>query len=188
MASLAESGGQLRRPAVDADSTAPPELHKQLLAGFPAGVTVVTAFDADRRPRGLTITAFAGVSLSPPLVLVCVDRQSNTLPAIRVSRGFTVNIMSTAAVDVCRLMASKSPDKFDGVDWSRPANREGGPVLHGHSTAHIACRTWREIDAGDRVIFIGVVTEGRSYEDNEPLVFHRRNFLRLASRDSAGEA
>ena len=59
------------------------ELYRDLLSSFPAGVTVVTAFDAEGIPRGLTLIAFCGVSLDPPLVLVCVDRASNTLPAIQ---------------------------------------------------------------------------------------------------------
>jgi len=69
------------------------QLYRDLLSSFPAGVTVVTAFDADGNPRGLTLIAFCGVSLEPPLVLVCVDRGSNTLPAIQHSGGFTINFI-----------------------------------------------------------------------------------------------
>ena len=34
------------------------------------------------------------MSLEPPLVLVCVDRSSNTLPALLESGGFTVNFLA----------------------------------------------------------------------------------------------
>ena len=59
------------------------DLYRELLASFPAGICVVTAFTPEGEPRGLTLIAFCGVSLEPPLVLVCVDRASHTLPAIQ---------------------------------------------------------------------------------------------------------
>src|ERR1700704_2893521 len=97
------------------------DLFRDLLSSYPAGVTVVTAFDADGKPRGLTLIAFCGVSLDPPLVLVCVDRSSNTLPAIQHCGGFTVNIIGSHSPHVARLMATKAGDKFEKIAWRRPA-------------------------------------------------------------------
>jgi flavin reductase (DIM6/NTAB) family NADH-FMN oxidoreductase RutF len=155
------------------------ELYRRLLSDFPAGVTVVTAFDELGEPRGLTLIAFCGVSLDPPLVLVCVDRGSNTLPAIRHSGGFTVNFISSRSDHVARLMATKSADKFERIPWVAPSLPEGGPVLHEDAAAHIVCRTWQAVEAGDHWIFIGEVVEGATAEDRQPLVFHRRGFKEL---------
>ncbi len=152
------------------------ERYRDLLAAFPAGVTVVTAFTAAGEPRGLTLIAFCGVSLEPPLVLVCVDRASNTLPAIEESRGFTVNLISTGSAPLARLMATKARDKFAGVDWWRPEVAEAGPVLHRDATAHLLCRTWDTAPGGDHVIFIGEVAGGAVDPARPPLVFHRRDF------------
>lgn len=156
------------------------ELYRDLLSSFPAGVTVVTAFDADGSPRGLTLIAFCGVSLEPPLVLVCVDRGSNTLPAIQHSGGFTINFIGHRSDQVARLMATKAGDKFTHIAWRRPRLPEGGPVLHEDSAAHIVCRTWKALEAGDHWIFIGEVMEGATAEGQLPLVFHRRAFVDLS--------
>jgi flavin reductase (DIM6/NTAB) family NADH-FMN oxidoreductase RutF len=155
------------------------ELYRDLLSRFPAGVTVVTAFDERGEPRGLTLIAFCGVSLEPPLVLVCVDRNSNTLPAIRRSGGFTVNFISHRSQHVARLMATKSADKFEGIPWTAPGPAEGGPILHQDSSAHLVCRTADEIEAGDHLIFVGEVLDGAAVEGEEPVVFHRREFRDL---------
>jgi flavin reductase (DIM6/NTAB) family NADH-FMN oxidoreductase RutF len=155
------------------------ELYRELLSHFPAGVTVVTAFDGKGEPRGLTLIAFCGVSLEPPLVLVCVDRNSNTLPAIRHSGGFTVNFISSQSDHVARLMATKSADKFERIPWAAPDLAEGGPILHEDAAAHLVCRTRREVEAGDHWIFIGEVMDGGSAEGRQPLVFHRRDFRDL---------
>src|SRR4030088_3565005 len=61
----------------------------EVMAAFPSGVVVLTAFGEDDRPRGLTVSAFCAVSLEPPLALVCIDMTSNTLPALSHSGGFT---------------------------------------------------------------------------------------------------
>ena len=157
------------------------ELYRELLSSFPAGVTVVTAFDAGGNPRGLTLIAFCGVSLEPPLVLVCVDRASNTLPAIRHSGGFTVNFIGHHSDQVARLMATKSGDKFTRIAWRRPRLPEGGPILHEDSAAHIVCRTWKALEAGDHWVFIGEVMEGATADRQLPLVFHRRAFVDLSA-------
>jgi flavin reductase (DIM6/NTAB) family NADH-FMN oxidoreductase RutF len=155
------------------------ELYREILSHFPAGVTVVTAFDEDGEPRGLTLIAFCGVSLEPPLVLVCVDRGSNTLPAIRHRGGFTVNFISDRSDHVARLMATKSADKFARIPWQPPGHPEGGPVLHEDAMAHLVCRTRQEVEAGDHLVFIGEVLGGEVAEGRRPLVFHRRTFRDL---------
>ena len=161
-------------------------LYRDLLSNFPAGVTVVTAFDADGTPHGLTLIAFCGVSLEPPLVLVCIDRASNTLPAIRHSGGFTINFVGHRSDKVARLMATKSSDKFTRIPWRRPRLLEGGPILHEDSAAHIVCRTWKSLEAGDHWIFIGEVMEGATAEGELPLVFHRRAFVDLSEAGRQG--
>ena len=154
-------------------------LYREVLSNFASGVTVVTAFDADGSPRGLTLVAFCGVSLDPPLVLVCVDRSSNTLPAIRHSGGFTVNLVHRGSDEVAKLMATKAVDKLTRIAWRRPRLAEGGPVLTADASAHIVCRTWSEAEAGDHLIVVGEVMEGGVSEGPPPLVFHRRTFRDL---------
>lgn len=155
------------------------ERYRELLASFPAGVTVVTAFDADDRPRGLTLVAFCGVSLDPPLVLVCVDRDSNTLPAIRSAGGFTVNLVRQDSHALARRMATKAEDKFAGVRWSRPP-APAGPVLEEDTAAHLLCRMVSAVEAGDHFVFIAEVLDGRVHLERKPLLFHRREFRELS--------
>ena len=98
------------------------------MACFPTGVAIVTAHETGDRPRGLTLSAFCAVSLDPPLVLVCVDKSSNTLPALRTAGGFTVNFLAGGREHLAVLYASKAEEKFDGIAWRRPEIAEGGPL------------------------------------------------------------
>lgn len=148
----------------------------QVMAAFAAGVAVITAIDEQGEPRGLTTTSVTSVSREPPLLLVCVDRASRTLPAIRHSNGFAVNLIAEPHAGVALLFSSKSEDKFAELTW-RPG-RNGSPVLHEHSHAWADCRTDREIEAGDHIVFIGTVTHGGVFDEvgQRPLTYFRRNF------------
>ena len=159
------------------------DLFREIMACFPTGVAIVTAHEAGSRPRGLTLSAFCPVSLEPPLVLVCIDKDSNTLPALQESGGFTVNFLAGGREHLAVLYASKSEEKFDDIAWRRPDLAEGGPILHEDSAAYAVCSTREAIEAGDHWIFVGEVRDGAVIEGRLPLVYHRRAFIDLVQAD-----
>lgn len=165
-----------------ADQPAPtiaPARFREIMAAFPSGVVVLTALGDDGRPYGLTVSAFSPVSLEPPLVLACVDRSSNTLPALRASRHFTINILAAGHQQLARSMATKDPAKFENLEWKAAPVIGSGPVLEQHAAAYACCSIESEIEAGDHLIFIGRVLAGEADDARTPLVYHRRAFLEL---------
>ena len=149
----------------------------EVMANFPAGVAVVTALDRERRPLGLTISAFCSVSREPPLILICVDRGSSTLAAIQQSEKFTVNFLSEGREPLARGFATKGPEKFADRAWRHPGQLPGGgPVLHEDTAAHLACVVDQAVEAGDHWVFIGRVIEAEVEEGARSLLYHRRSF------------
>jgi flavin reductase (DIM6/NTAB) family NADH-FMN oxidoreductase RutF len=153
-----------------------PERYRDVMSTFPSGVVVVTAFGEDGQPRGLTASAFSAVSLDPPLALVCVDKTSNTLPAVQHTRGFTANILATGHEDLARRMATKMTDKFDGLSWDRPETEVGGPILRDDVAAYAVCALHDTIEAGDHWILIGQVVAGDRVEGTRPMIFLDRGY------------
>lgn len=151
------------------------ELFRSLVGSFPTGVTVVTAWDKDLIRRGLTVNAFCSVSLDPPLVLICVDRNSQTLPAIETSGRFTANLLAEGHGPLALEFAAKGDNKFEGLS-SRDDTTIGGPVLENQSCAFLSCRVVDAIEAGDHRIFIGEVESGEVWADRRPLVYERGQF------------
>jgi flavin reductase (DIM6/NTAB) family NADH-FMN oxidoreductase RutF len=149
---------------------------REVMGTFPSGVVVLTAFGEDGRPRGLTVSAFCAVSLEPPLALVCIDKTSNTLPAVQHTGGFTANILATGRDSLALRMATKLSDKFDSLAWRRPESRVGGPILDEDSAAYAVCGLRDTIEAGDHWILLGLVTEGAQKEGVAPMVFTRRAY------------
>ena len=54
------------------------DFFRQVMGRFATGITVVTT-SSQGVPGGLTVNAFCSVSLNPPLVLVCVDLNSQAV-------------------------------------------------------------------------------------------------------------
>ena len=146
-----------------------------IMAAFPTGVAIVTAVDVDGTPRGLTTNAVTSVSLAPPILLVCLDLKSRTLPAVRRSGRFVVNFMSAGCEAVCRKFASKDDDKFEHVRWEPGLG--GAPLLSGHAVAVAECAVRDDLDVGDHAVLTGLVEAGSPPEStSEPLLYFRRAY------------
>ncbi len=148
---------------------------RQTLGHFPTGVTVVTANGVDN-PIGVAIGSFASISLEPPLVGFFLGTGSGSWPPMEATGHFCVNILRSDQQELCGVMASKSDDKFDGVDTT-PAPGSGAPILPG-VLGIIDCRIDQVIETGDhnliigRVLHLGVVSDG----DAGPMVFFKGQY------------
>src|SRR5881394_3667585 len=90
-------------------------LFKLALSHFASGVTVVTT-EHDGKPYGMTVASFASLSLHPPLVLICIEKSVKTHDAIAAAGKFGVSILKSDQSEISGRFASKSEDKFSGVD------------------------------------------------------------------------
>ncbi|MEM7411901.1 MAG: flavin reductase family protein [Myxococcota bacterium] len=153
------------------------EEFKQVLGRWATGVTIVTARH-EERVHGMTVSAFTEVSLSPPLVLVCADREANTLPVIRDGGVFAVNILARDQEALSNKFASKKDEwtRFEGL--TTDTAETGAPLLQG-AVANLDCRVAALHEHGDHVVCVGEVAAVR-YSDREPLLYHRGRYGSLA--------
>jgi flavin reductase (DIM6/NTAB) family NADH-FMN oxidoreductase RutF len=150
------------------------QVFAEIMASFPSGVAVVTTLQ-NGDARGLTTTAVSSVSAEPPLLLVCVDLTSRTLPAMLERGAFVVNFLRSGRDALARRFASKAEDKFGGIAW-RPSPA-GLPILHDDAVAWAECSTEERIGAGDHVILLGRVDAGETLHPTDmPLMYYRRTW------------
>lgn len=159
-----------------------PEDFRRVLSCFASGVTVVTTWDAEGRPTGLTASAFTSVSLDPPLVLVCVAQAAQSYPALQASGHFAVNILGAEQEAVSRRFASvvlaDPAEKFDGIAYKPGAL--GLPII-ADALAAVECATVHTYAGGDHTIFVGRVEAGECQTETatEPLLYYRGRYSRL---------
>lgn len=149
---------------------------RRVLGHFVTGVTVLTTRNAAGAPAGLTVNAFASVSLDPPLVLVCVDRSSNTHALIEAAGVFAVNVLPDEQERTSRRFAEEETDrKFDGIAWRDEVT--GAPILD-DALAWVDCRVHTRCEGGDHTVWIGQVVAGDARE-GVPLLFYRGGYGRF---------
>jgi flavin reductase (DIM6/NTAB) family NADH-FMN oxidoreductase RutF len=146
---------------------------------FASGVSVVTTAVGDRL-KGITVSAFAEVSLDPPLVLICIANESETRALLETSKVFAVNILSDDQEFLSERFAARAPlvnDRFEGVPYHTAVT--GAPILN-ESIAWYDCRVESIVEGGDHMIFIGRVEAiGFGDEARRPLVYYANQYARL---------
>ncbi|WP_216892835.1 flavin reductase family protein [Nocardia alni] len=150
---------------------------RRAFACFPSGVTAVCSI-VDGEPVGMAASSFTAVSLTPPLVSVCVQDTSETWPRLRSSRRLGLSVLAEGHDQACRSLSNKTGDRFAGVEWDR--SRGGGIFVHG-SSLWLECSLHAEVEAGDHAIAILQVHGLRAEPDTPPLIFHGSRFRRLAA-------
>ena len=153
-----------------------PDAFRDVLGRFATGVTVLTTRDAEGRDRGMTVSAFAALSLEPPLVLVCVARDATIAGAVAAASHFGVSVLAAHQEPLARRFADPNADRFDAVPLSRGAS---GVALVRGALAHLECRATARHEGGDHTIVVGEVLAA-SAREGEPLVHFRGDYGRFA--------
>jgi flavin reductase (DIM6/NTAB) family NADH-FMN oxidoreductase RutF len=143
---------------------------REVMAGVPTPVSVVTTL-RDGRPHGTTVSAFASLSMAPPMVLVALDRGSELLARLAIGQPFGVNVLGADQAGLAAAFARKGADKFAGVDWRADG---GAPRLLG-SPGWLACTVAQLVDGGDHVVVLGDVVRADA-AGGPPLTYHARTF------------
>ena len=148
-----------------------PQQFRNLMSGVCAPVTVVTT-TVDDVPYGATVSSFASLSLSPPLVSVAFDRGSSLLAKILQAGRFGVNILGHAQDELAMVFARRDLNCFAGADWYAEA---GLPRLS-DALGWIECDLHQSVEAGDHLLLFGLVRSASSRADLAPLVYANRTF------------
>ncbi len=111
---------------------------RQAMGHFATGVTVVTSIGDDGEPVGTTASAVTSLSLDPPLVLVCFDRESQTLQAIRAHGAFAVNVLAAPQQHLSANFARRGlAAAWDGVPApARPHRQPAAGWCPGRAGVH----------------------------------------------------
>ena len=116
---------------------------KTALAAWASGVSVVTT-NADGMLYGLTVSSFTSLSLDPPLVLVCLNKENRLPEMIEASGGFAVSILHRGQQEASNYFASRGRQPTEGFTdveglWTS-SSVEAGPSQHSRWRYQLGCR------------------------------------------------
>lgn len=152
-----------------------PDLFRAALSRFPSGVTIVTARDRAGHDHGMTVSAFASLSLVPPMVLICVEHTARLHEALPGCTHFAVNVLAAEQGALSRHFADPDAERFDGAAFTRGLT--GSALLDG-VIATYECVIRDRFPGGDHTIVTGEVL-AVSAREGEPLLHHRGDYTRL---------
>lgn len=152
--------------------------YRDVLRHFPSGVTIVTIRVGDQI-HGLTVSAFASISPSPPLIMVMIDHLHSAYPLIE-SEGatFAVNILGEDQAELSNRFAwVKDEDRFLEGQWGTAVT--GAPILE-DALAWLDCTIYASLPAGTHTIYVGEVQASQvPRPDERPLIYWNRDYRRI---------
>ena len=154
---------------IDSDS------FRAALGRFATGVTVITSRDASGVDQGMTVSAFSSVSLTPPLILICIGHDASMHTTLSTGTHFTVNVLSSEQEALARRFADSDAKRFDGVGYTRGL---ADVAVLDDVLASLECRRIACHEAGDHTLIVGAV-EGAAVHDAKPLLYYRGGFAAL---------
>jgi flavin reductase (DIM6/NTAB) family NADH-FMN oxidoreductase RutF len=154
--------------------TVGPDRFRDAARRFASGVTIVTVATGDV-PHGMTASAFSAVSLEPPIVLVCLEKTSQTRSMVGEAGTFVVNVLSADQEHIAREFALAGMKSF--TEHVHREGIDGAPVLDG-AIAWFECRVMQVVDGGDHDVFLGAVIDCGTHP-GEPLLYHDRRYRSL---------
>lgn len=157
---------------------ADPELLRQAMRRWVAGVTIVTsAFEGVM--HGMTVSSFTSISATPPMILISLDRTTRTHALIQQSGFFGVTLLGAHQQEISDRFAGRiGPEegRFLGLETFSLVST--APLIRG-GIAYFDCKVVSTQPAGTSTVFFADVMAALPAETEEPLVYTNRDYYRL---------
>lgn len=134
---------------------------------------VTTQFEGQR--MALTISSFLSVSADPPLISVCINRNSRMCTALTATQGFALHMLAEDQSHIADTFAGRprigEPYDFSCATWVCQGEH-CEPLMSG-VTASALCSVVSFTDAGSHRLFIAEV-KSLATSEKRPLLFWNR--------------
>jgi flavin reductase (DIM6/NTAB) family NADH-FMN oxidoreductase RutF len=148
---------------------------------LPSGVTIVTTALNGRR-SGFTATAVCSVAAEPPHLLVCVNRDIESHPAIVASGHFAVNLLAPGDAALADRFGGRTgidgEARFLGRRWTVLAS--GSPVLP-EAVAVFDCAVVERLPVATHDVLIGRVLAVQCARNGPALAYADRDYATLGT-------
>ena len=137
----------------------------------PEPVAVIATSDGKSR-AGLAATAWNSLSIDPPTLLVCVNRNASAHPVIQRAGAFSVNLLRAEDADSLEIFSSKrglrGDDRFLTGVWT--TGPEGQPIMK-DAVVSFECKLEDMHDHSSHTILIGTVGQIMGRRDGAAMLY-----------------
>ncbi len=145
---------------------------RRVMGNFAAGVTVVTLPDPD---HGITVNAFASVSLSPMLVLICIDHDTEAYERLDGdTAGYCVNLLAADQRHLGEYFAGMRELESSPFETEATRQAPSGSAVFERALGFIDTTVEAAHEAGDHTVYVGRVEEADIQRPEAPALTYFR--------------
>ena len=153
-------------------------LFKEICGNYATGVTVITSFDNNTN-YGFTANSFTSVSISPFLILFCLNKKANSNKALNIGNHFVVNILSSSQSNICNQFANNNLSPSERFSEVKTSSTKNDIKIISDSVGWLECKVKNIIEGGDHFIYIGEAEMGNLSENQNPLIYHNSKIKKI---------
>lgn len=157
---------------------------RNAMALLGGAVSVITT-DGPAGRFGFTASAVCSVTDSPPTLLVCMNRSSQSNAHFKTNGVLSVNVLTAGHQDISGVFANREmtmEQRFDSAAWH---TLESGAPLLDQALVSFDCRIAQVHEVGSHTIFYCEIVDLCMGGSQEGLVYFNRAYHRLSDASSA---
>ncbi len=144
------------------------------MRGATSTVNVISAKLNEER-HAMTATSVASLSLSPPAMIICVNKEASIHNILRKDKKFVINVLSNKQQNLSELCSSteEGESRFKDGGWIT----EDEIVFNDNSVSNIICNCTGVVDHSTHSVFFGDVMEVKNNNQGIPLLYGAGGYL-----------
>lgn len=149
---------------------------RDALGRFATGVCLITTQTSAGEAVAMTVNSFSSVSLDPPLVLWCLQDNSDVYDVFSSPRYFGINILASEQQELSNQYARKGQHALETAHFRQ--GKTGAPIIR-DALVSFECELEATYDGGDHLIIVGRVKDMNQRPTGEPLLFFSGGYREL---------
>jgi flavin reductase (DIM6/NTAB) family NADH-FMN oxidoreductase RutF len=144
------------------------------MRGITSTVHVISS-QFEETKHAMTASSVVSLSLDPPSMLVCVNRDASIHSILDKDRDFCINILSKDQINLANLCSSPDNEdsRFNSEEWSLM----NGVPYNTQSSANIFCRCFDSFSHTSHTVFFGEVIEVINNHEEGSLMYGGGRYL-----------
>lgn len=144
------------------------------MRGITSTVNVVSAKLNEER-HAMTATSVTSLSLSPPTMIVCVNKDASIHKILKNDKKFVINVLSINQQDLSILCSGskEGESRFKDKGWVS----ENDLILNSNSVSNIICNCTNIIDSSTHSVFFGEVLDVKNNNQDKALLYASGGYI-----------
>ena len=137
-------------------------------------VNIISAKLNEER-HAMTATSVASLSLSPPAMIICVNKEASIHNILIKDKKFVINVLSNKQQNLSELCSSteEGESRFKDEGWVT----EDEIVFNVNSVSNIICNCTDVVDHSTHSVFFGDVMEVKNNNKDRALLYSNGGYL-----------